>query len=145
MPHVSITRLHLRRKLFVVPFAFATLAITRQLKRSPGFLGGMTAYEPGFCFWTASVWQDAAAMKAFRNSGSHQKAMKKLLTWCDEASYGNWQQADATLPELAEVHSKMLELGKTSKVKFPSSAHQEGRLASELVPAGKRPIIPKAA
>jgi len=124
---------------------FASMGVTRQLQRSPGFLAGMTAYEKGFCFWTCSIWRDAAAMKAFRNAGNHMKAMKKLLTWCDEASYGNWEQADATPPDLAEIHRKMLELGKVSKVKFPSQAHEQGRLASDLVPAGARPITPKAA
>ena len=128
-----------------MPFGFASLRVTRQLQRSPGFLAGMTGYETGFCFWTVSIWEDAAAMKAFRNSGNHMNAMKKLLTWCDEASYGSWEQPDATLPELAEVHRRMLELGKPSKVKFPSAAHQQGRLASETAPKGARPITPKAA
>jgi hypothetical protein len=85
-------------------------------------LGGRLMLEAHWAFWTATVWESEEAMRAFRSSGAHMKAMPKLLDWCDEASYVHWEQEGAELPSWAEAHRRMVAEGKLSKVKNPSAA-----------------------
>jgi len=85
-------------------------------------LAGRLMLEAHLVFWTATVWESEAAMRAFRSSGAHMQAMPKLLDWCDEASYVHWEQDSAELPSWAEAHRRMVTEGKLSKVKNPSPA-----------------------
>jgi len=56
-------------------------------------------------------------------SGSHRRAMPKLMEFCDEASVGRWNQDDDTPPMWGDVHRRMQDQGRPSKVKYPSAAH----------------------
>ncbi len=99
------------------------------MQRQEGFLGGDLAPEPPRGFWTVTVWADEKAMRAFRNSGDHMKAMPRLLDWCDEASYIHWQQEDDAVPTLAVAFERLRDSGKLSKVRHPSAAHLSGKTA----------------
>jgi hypothetical protein len=143
MPIVSITRLKVRGLRFMPSFAWHALRASSQVRRAAGFLDGGTANEKGLCFWTVTVWQDIAAMREFRNANAHMKAMPRLIAICEEASYAHWEQTDAALPSLDEVHRRMLADGKPSKVRAPTPRHAEGKTVSELVPNGFRRLAPK--
>jgi hypothetical protein len=140
MPFISVTRLRLRSLRFFPRFAWHTLASTRQLRRASGFLGGQFAGEGLRGFWTVTAWRDEAAMRAYRNTDAHMRAMPKLLGWCDEASVAHWSQATAALPEPATAVERMRTEGRLSKVRHPSPAHAARHLApsSELPRPGPR-------
>jgi hypothetical protein len=89
----------------------------------------LTLYEARNTFWTCSVWQDEAAMRAFMVSGAHRKVMPRLLDWCDEASVAHWQQNSAEPPSWQQVHRRMQSEGRRSKVKHPSPAHERFEIA----------------
>src|SRR5690242_9482690 len=98
MPFVSVTRLRPRRPWHAPMLVADSLRIARQIRGVPGFLGGYLAIGKGLSFWTVSVWDGAAAMVAFRNSGAHRAAMPRLIRICDEASYAHWDQAEPAPP-----------------------------------------------
>ena len=129
MAFVSVTRLHLRSARFFVPFLVYTWRSGRQAKRSPGFRGGMLGSDAQRGNWTITSWDSEADMRAFRNSGVHAKAMRKLLDWCDEASFAQYSAADQALPQ-ADAAYEHLAAGRTSKVHHPSAAHAAGRTVS---------------
>lgn len=131
-----MTRLHVRRWWYLPLFAFHTQRSASQVRGSSGFLGGRFATEPIFGFWTITVWAGDQAMRNFRNTAAHLKAMPKLLNWCDEASYVHWRQEDSDIPSVPEVFKRMREDGKLSKVRHPSAAHAAGRTAADKEPKG---------
>ena len=138
MALISVTRLHLRSVRYVPPFIWHTLASSRQVQRAPGFLGGVLAGDTAWGSWTITAWTDEAAMRAYRNTGAHRRAMPKLLHWCDEASIVHWQQDGPGLPEPGEALRRMVAEGRLSKVNRPSPAHAARRIAARLPRPGTR-------
>ena len=121
---VSITRLRIRRFWFLLPFFLWNERATRQIVRTKGFVVGATLMDRQRAFWTTSVWESEAAMKAYRGSGAHASAMPKLAGWCDEASIAHWQQPDSVLPSWEVAHERMVRDGRSSKVQRPSPNHE---------------------
>jgi hypothetical protein len=140
---LSVTRLHLRSLRFLPSFMLYTWGVTRQLRSSAGFLQARFANELPYAFWTMTAWTDLAAMHRFRDEGSHRGVMKKLLNWCDEASFTHWESADGAVPSPEAAHARLVASGRTSKLYHPSAAHLAGRTAADRVPTGGPLVLPK--
>ena len=97
------------------------LLSSRQARRSRGNLGLKLLRDSNRAFWTLTAWQSEEDMRLFMMAGSHRRAMPKLLDWCDEASVAHWQQETSELPDWDQAHRKIVEQGRPSKVRFPSS------------------------
>lgn len=123
MIFVSVTRLRIRSVWFMPRFMLHTFLSLRQCKRAPGFQDGFLLPDRKRAFWTMTLWQDQAAMRAFMASGTHLKAMPMLLDWCDEASIVHWTQDDDAVPGWEEADRRMRTQGRPSKVRQPSSVH----------------------
>jgi len=134
MAFVSVTRLHLRSKLFFPPFALYTFRSARQAKRSRGFRDGMLGGDGEGGAWTITAWDSEGDMRDFRSAGAHRAAMPKLLRWCDEASFTHYESDTGALPDSAEAYRRMQSAGRLSKVNKPSPAHASGRTVSASVP-----------
>ena len=132
MYFVSVTRLRLRSIWYLPAFMFHALRSGRQSQTGDGNLGFETRAESGLVFWTKTVWTEEAAMKRFRNSGAHQKAMRYLASWCDEASYAHWLQANPEMPSWEVAHQHLLQDGKLSKLQHPSAQQLEQQTAPPL-------------
>ena len=127
MPIVAVTRLHVASLWSCPPFLYYAFVSARQARRSPGFVTGWLSNDSERSNWTATVWQSADAMRAFRNSGVHLKAMPKLLRWCDEASYVHWEQPDEAAPTPEIAYERLQGGGKLSKVNAPSARQLAGQ------------------
>jgi hypothetical protein len=147
MPITSITRLRIRHWRYLPAFALHTLRSRRQIVRSKGFLGGYLGGGPEMAAWTVTVWQDLESMREYRKTGSHLKAMPKLLDWCDEASVATILDSQSTPLSPEEASLLLSAQGRISKVRNPSPAHASGeicpdrtwpRVATMLVPHGQR-------
>jgi heme-degrading monooxygenase HmoA len=127
MSFISITRLHLRSKLFTPQFLLYAMKSAKQAERAPGFIAGKLM--GGGANWTVTEWESEEAMRAYMINGSHRAAMPKLLHWCDEASIVNWDQDGQGLPSMQEAHRRMRDEGRVSKVNQPSPDHLAKRTA----------------
>lgn len=123
MAFVSVTRLRIRFPRFMLRFVLHTLGSLRQCRRAPGFLNGSLLADRRLTFWTMTMWQDQAAMRAYTANGVHLKAMPKLLDWCDEASVVHWTQHGPAVPSWSEADRRMRIEGRPSKVRHPNSVH----------------------
>jgi len=81
-------------------------------------------------------------MRRFRNAGIHAGAMRKLLDWCDEASFAHYASESEELPSEDAAYQR-LEAGRTSKVNHPSPAHAAGRTVSDGLPRFGLSLRPK--
>ena len=129
MPFISITRLRVRSVRFLLPFVRYTLGSQRQAKKASGNLGVQLRKTKGLTFWTMTLWENEAAMKAFRTASPHREAMPKLLDWCDEASYVHGDQNTTELPRWEQAAEQLRERGHLSKVRNPSEDQKAGRIA----------------
>jgi hypothetical protein len=132
MYFVSITRLRLRSIWYLPAFMFHALRSGQQSTTDSGNFGFDTRAESGLVFWTKTIWTEEAAMKRFRNSGAHQKTMRYLASWCDQASYVHWLQATREMPSWEVAHQRLLQDGKLSKLKHPSPQHLAQQTAPPL-------------
>lgn len=135
MPHLSITRLRLRRFWFVPAFLRHAQSSITQVRGASGFIMGYTAYERPLAFWTVTIWKDAASKTAYYTSGVHREAMPRLLHWCDEASVAS-VEIDDTDVSPSEAARTMKCTGRLSKVRHPSQAQSEKR----IWPSGRVPL-----
>jgi hypothetical protein len=142
MATISVTRLQLRSFLFLPPFLVATMQSRRHARESPGFIEGAMAFEWPRAFWTLTVWQDGDAMRRFRNTGAHQRAMPRLLDWCNEASYTHWDVEGEKVPAVEEAYERLRDTGQISKVNRPSAAHAARKTVSAARPLPSPPFKP---
>lgn len=105
-------------------FLWMTFLAQGQTERAGGFLGGRLLVDNLHTYWTLTVWENEKAMKAFRGSGAHARAMPKLVEWCDEASYAHWIVADNSIPEWPVTYEHLVSDGKLSRVARPSPDHE---------------------
>lgn len=125
MTFASVTRLRPRSVRFLPGILMHTWRTRKQLEKADGFLGGYLATSPGLALWTITLWRDETAMRSFRNAQSHLRAMPTLIRACAEASVVNWNDAGEVIPEPSEA-AERLKSGRTSKLRYPSTAHAAG-------------------
>jgi hypothetical protein len=136
VPLVSITRLQLISNWYLPQFFFHSLRSIAQLRRAHGYISGWTSRDAEKGYWTLTVWENAEAMLAFRNSGAHKKAMPKLLHMCNEASYTHFDQPGSDAPSAEAAYEILRRQGKSSKVNAPSTRQRAGERVGAARPQG---------
>ncbi|MSQ14195.1 MAG: DUF3291 domain-containing protein [Dehalococcoidia bacterium] len=91
------TRLVVKRRRDIVPFLFMTWRVTRQLKKSPGFVcHGLNAEMRERTFFTYTVWKDRASVNAFVRAEPHATAVGRMERWSGEGSaFAEWTSRDS--------------------------------------------------
>lgn len=120
MPVVSVTRLRLRSIRYLPKLIWLAVQVRFQTVRSPGFVAEDYLRDPRLTFWSLTVWQDEASMRAFMSSGAHGRAAPHLRIICDEASGTSWEQETADLPGWKEAYERMIATGRWVYVEHPS-------------------------
>jgi hypothetical protein len=101
----------------------------REAKNASGYLAVSVLSDANFVFWTRTLRTDERSMRAFMFAPAHRRVMPKLLQWCDEAAVAHWPQDSFEPPSWQEVHRRLQQEGRTSKVDHPSAAQQRFDIA----------------
>src|SRR3974377_1529598 len=120
MPLVSITRLRVRSFRCLPAFLFGSLRSAREAKNASGNLAVSVLSDANLAFWTRTLWDNERSMRAFMVAPAHRRVMPKLLQWCDEAAGTHWLQDSPEPPSWQEVHRRLQQEGRTSRVDHPS-------------------------
>jgi heme-degrading monooxygenase HmoA len=134
MPLVSITRLRVRSFRHLPVFAIQAFRSARQAKNAPGNLAVSLLNDSHLTFWTRTLWNAEAAMRAFMVAGAHRHVMPHLLQWCDEAAMVHWVQDSPEPPSWQEAYRRLQQDGRASRVNHPSAA----QLAFQIPPPNTR-------
>ena len=134
----------MRSVRFLPSFAVHVFRARRQVRKAPGFQGGLLLAARSWTFWTMTVWDTLENMRHYMTTDPHRTTMRYLIDWCDEASVVHWDQPDASLPSWPDAHKRMRESGRASPVRNPSPRHatlnfQPPRIAGGGKIAPKRP------
>ena len=144
MPIVAVTRLRVASFFSFPAFLYYALASGRHACRSAGFRGGWLGRDQESGYWTVTVWTSLEAMRAFRNSGIHLRAMPKLMHWCDEASVTHLEQQGDTPPDGEAAYERLRTGGRISKVAAPSPRQQDGVMVGKTAPRRGQILKPRS-
>ena len=124
MPVMVVTRLRLIDPALLDEFFAAAVAVTEQARNSDGNLAADVLADAGNVFWTRTAWQARGPMQAFTRTEPHLATMARLDNWCDEATFADWEQDSADLPDWQTGYDHLIADGQVASLTHPSDAHQ---------------------
>jgi hypothetical protein len=72
-------------------------------------------------------------MHAFVGSEPHLTTMGRLEDWCDEATFVDWEQASAELPDWQDGHRHLIANGQVASLTNASDAHHTRDFPAPIV------------
>jgi len=133
MPVVVITRLRLKDPALFDEFFTSAVAAVEQAQGSSGNLGADVLADANNTYWTRTAWQERHAMHAYVGAEPHRGIMRRLDDWCDEATFVDWEQASADLPDWQASYTRLIADGKAAGLTQPSDAHQSRAFPAPMV------------
>lgn len=130
MAIIVVTRLRLRDHSFQDAFFAASVSVLGQVGGSVGTLGSDAMAEDDDVWWTVTAWADRAALQAFVATEPHRSVMASVDEWCSEATFAEWAQDEATLPDWATSHARLVAAGVSADLPHATPAN-----ASRAFPA----------
>jgi len=59
--------------------------------------------------------------------------MSRVADWCDEATFVDWEQASADLPDWMDSHRRLVESGQGASLTHPTDAHHTREFPAPVV------------
>lgn len=123
MPVIVVTRLRLKDPAFFDDFFASAVAATQQAQNSEGNLGADVLAEAANTYWTRTAWRERDAMRGYVVSEPHLGIMRRLDEWCDEATFVDWEQASADLPDWQASYGRLVADGQAARLTQATAAH----------------------
>jgi hypothetical protein len=123
MPVIVVTRLRLKDPALFDAFFAAAVAVMEQAQGSAGNLGADVLAEAHNTYWTRTAWRDRGSMNAFVGSQPHLRTMSLIDGWCDEATFVDWEQPSAELPDWLDGYRRIVASGQSAGLTGATDAH----------------------
>jgi hypothetical protein len=123
MPVMAVTRLRLRDPADFDAFFAAAVAVAEQANASRGCLGERALADANNVFWTITGWDDRRSMIAFTQTQPHVDVAANLDTWCDEATFVDWEQAGSEFPDWKTGYEHLVAEGQVAPLTHGSPAN----------------------
>src|SRR5215470_10287690 len=133
MPVVVITRLRLKDPALFDEFFASAVAAVEQAQSSSGNLAADVLADANNTYWTRTAWQERRAMHDFVGAEPHRGIMRRLDDWCDEATFIDWEQDSAEIPDWQAGHARLIADGHVATLTEPSAAHQTRAFPAPVV------------
>ena len=124
MPVIVVTRLRLRDAALLDEFFTDAVAAIEQATKSDGNLGADALADAHNAWWSVSAWQERRLMQAYVDSEPHLGIRTRLDHFCDEATFVDWEQASADLPDWQTSWRHLAASGQAAKFTHPSAANR---------------------
>ena len=134
MPVIVVTRLRLKDPAFFDEFFASAVAVVEQATNSAGNLGADVLADANNTYWTRTAWQGRDEMDAFVGSEPHLGTMGRLDDWCDEATFVDWEQADADLPDWQDGYARLIASGNAASLTHATDAHHTLDFPAPVLP-----------
>jgi hypothetical protein len=135
MPVIVVTRLRLKDPAFLDEFFTAAVAVAEQANKSDGNAGSDVLADANNTFWTRTAWQERRLMDAFVGTEPHLRTMSRIDDWCDEATFVDWEQPGADLPDWQTSYRRLVAEGQEASLTQPSDAHASRAFPPPVEPA----------
>jgi hypothetical protein len=99
MPIIVVTRLRLRDPALIDHFFPAAVTVLEQAKNAAGNLDADILADANNAWWTRTVWRERTSMRAFVGTEPCLSTMARLVNWCHEATFADWEEASGDLPD----------------------------------------------
>ena len=138
MAVIVVTRLRLKAPGLLDEFFTDAVAAIEQASKADGNLGADALADANNAWWTVSAWHGRQPMLAFVGNEPHRSIMTRLDHYCDEATFVDWEQDAADLPDWQTGWRRMVDEGTAGMLSQPSPAHQTRDFPAPVVtpPAG---------
>lgn len=123
MAVIVVTRLRLADPALFDEFFAAAVAVTEQAQNSDGNLGADVLADADNVYWTRTAWQARGPMEAFVGSEPHLTTMSRIDGWCNEATFVDWEQSGAGLPDWQTGYDRLIAGGQAASLTNASDAH----------------------
>jgi heme-degrading monooxygenase HmoA len=142
-PYLTVTRLRLRwtRPLVLTQFLRLSLKNARAARSSRGFITGALWVDARLAFWTVTLWQSEASMRAYARGPVHIGAMQHLRKHRNaytEAAFASGLSPVPQLPTKAESHAFLTAQATFYELPNPSADHAARRVRSPNVRSVQR-------
>jgi hypothetical protein len=124
MPVIVVTRLRLKDPALFDEFFAAAVAVVEQATGSAGNLGADVLADANNTYWTRTAWQGRELMDAFVGAQPHLNTMDRIADWCDEATFTDWEQPTADLPDWQTSYRRLVAEGSAASLTDPTDAHR---------------------
>ena len=135
MPVIVVTRLRLKDPALFDEFFASAVAVVEQAQKSEGNLGADVLAEANNTYWTRTLWQERDLMNAFVGSEPHLHTMSRIDDWCDEATFVDWEQASAELPDWQAGYGRLVDSGQSASLTHATEAHRTRNFPAPVVSA----------
>jgi heme-degrading monooxygenase HmoA len=123
MPVMAVTLLGLRDPADFDAFVAAAVAVAEQANASKGCLGARALADSNNVYWTITGWEDRPSMSAFTQTAPHLATEARPDEWCDEATFVDWEQEAAELPDWATGYDRLVQDGQVAPLTHGSPAN----------------------
>ena len=123
MPVIVVTRLRLKDPDLFTEFFESAVAVVEQAKHSHGNVAADVLADANSTFWTRTAWESREVMNGFVGSEPHRRTMVRIDSWCDEATFVDWDQSGAEVPSWQEGYERLARDGQVTALTNGTAAH----------------------
>jgi hypothetical protein len=134
MPIIVVARLRLRDHSLLDEFFTHAAAVIEQAQKTEGNLGVDALAEAHDVWWDLTAWQGRGPIDVFMNTEPHLSTRALADHLCDEATFCDWEQDGARLPDWQTAWRRLVAEGQSAPITNASEANQTRDFPAPVVP-----------